>query len=96
MSESTSAKSFDVSGIPDPDVRRVLRAMHTEFAETLARQQMEIQALLEMMIEKHVGSMGEFKRHLMKLQQGTSRSERIQTQIAAVTGETPRPTRYTI
>jgi len=84
----TLHKEPDLSGIPDPDVRRVLRAMHAELTTTIARQEIEIQALLEMLLEKRVGSIGEYKRHLLRLQQGGGRSARIQDQVASTL--TPR------
>ena len=84
-----------LSTVPDPDVRRALRAMYHDLHQTIEKHQLEIQALLEMMLEKHVGSIGEYKRHLTRLQQGAvPRSERIQSQIGAAAtpqhGMTPR------
>lgn len=75
-------EAIDLSGIPDPDVRRALRAIHKELNATMDRQQMQIEALLEMMIEKHVGSLGEFKRHLMRRPNEASRGGRIHEAIA--------------
>jgi hypothetical protein len=40
-----------------------------------------------MMVEKHVGSIGEFKRHMLKLQSADPRSERLHGQSAG----TPAP-----
>lgn len=83
-----------IASVPDPDVRRALRAMYHDLHATIETHQMEIQALLEMMLEKHVGSIGEYKRHLTRLQHGgVPRSERIQGQIGGVVaphGTTPR------
>jgi hypothetical protein len=96
MSESAPRKDPpEITAIHDPDVRRALRAMYHELHTTIEHHQMEIQALLEMMLEKHVGSIGEYKRHLTRLQQGgVGRSERIQGQISAAAsqahGQTPR------
>ena len=59
----------DISNVSDPDVRRALRLMQQTYESRLVQQQTEIEALLEMLIEKHVGSIGEFKRHLMRIQQ---------------------------
>ena len=76
----------DLSRIGDPDIRRALRAMHQELSTTVQRQEMEIQALLEMMLEKHIGSIGEYKRHLTRLQAGGAggaRSSRIHDQVAS-------------
>lgn len=98
MSESAPRKDPpEIGAVHDPDVRRALRAMYSELHTTIEHHQQEIQALLEMMLEKHVGSIGEYKRHLMRLQQGgVGRSERIQGQISAVgqrgpvSGQSPR------
>ena len=96
MSESAPRKDPpEITAIHDPDVRRALRAMYNELHTTIEHHQIEIQALLELMLEKHVGSIGEYKRHLTRLQQGgVGRSERIQGQISAATnqgqGQTPR------
>ena len=87
----------EIAAVHDPDVRRALRAMYNELHATIEHHQVEIQALLEMMLEKHVGSIGEYKRHLTRLQQGgVGRSERIHGQISAPGhpapghGQTPR------
>ena len=96
MSESAPRKDPpEITAIHDPDVRRALRAMYNELHTTIEHHQIEIQALLELMLEKHVGSIGEYKRHLTRLQQGgVGRSERIQGQISAAAnqghGQTPR------
>ena len=80
-----------IASVPDPDVRRALRAMYNDLQQTIQHHQMEIQALLEMMLEKHVGSIGEYKRHLTRLQQGgVPRSERIQGQMNSTPGTAPQ------
>ena len=86
-SSSGSLPAVDVSTISDPDVRRVIRqvvVLNQQLSAQIKQQQNEIEALLQMMIEKHVGSLGEFKRHMLKLQQGGARSERIHEQITGV------------
>ena len=82
MSDSRTT-SLDLSTISDPDVRRALRAIHGEMCDTLKQQQMELDALLEMIIEKNHGSLGEFKRHMVRLMQNSSRGDRIHEVIAA-------------
>jgi len=80
--------SVDVSTISDPDVRRVIRqvvVLNQTLSAQIKQQQNEIESLLQMMIEKHVGSLGEFKRHMLKLQQGGAKTERLHEQIAGVT-----------
>jgi hypothetical protein len=77
MSEAQPTPALDLSRVDDPDVRRALRSLNDQLKAAIDRQQVEIQALLEMMIEKHVGSIGEYRRHLLRLQQGSARSDRI-------------------
>ena len=86
--QAGSLPSVDVSTITDPDIRRVVRQvvqLNQQLSAQIRQQQNEIEALLQMMIEKHVGSIGEFKRHMLKLQQGGARTDRIHEQIAGVT-----------
>jgi TolA-binding protein len=83
---SSSTPQVDVTLIEDPNVRRAVRAvvqLSQGMELRIRQQQQEIEALLQMMTEKHVGSVGEFKRHLLRLQQGDARGERIHGQIAA-------------
>jgi hypothetical protein len=78
--------------IADPAARRAMRALQQEVVSTLSKQQTEIDALLEMMMEKHVGSLGEFKRHLVRLQQNHSRGDRIHDILnSASAAMTPHP-----
>jgi hypothetical protein len=73
-----------IASIPDPDMRRACRTTYNDLHALIEKQQIEIQALLEVILEKHVTSIGEYKRHLARLQQGgVARSERIQSQIGA-------------
>ena len=84
MPHSGSLPNVDVSTISDPDIRRAFRSMVQQNQALSARvhqQQQEIEALLQMMLEKHVGSVGEFKRHMLKLQAGDARGERLHSMI---------------
>ena len=76
--------NVDVSTITDPDIRRAFRMMVQQNQHLTARmhqQQQEIEALLQMILEKHVGSVSEFKRHMLRLQSGDARSERLHGMI---------------
>jgi hypothetical protein len=90
------APQVDVSTITDTPTRRAVRGvlqLNQQLAEQVRQQQMEIEALLHMMTEKHVGSVGEFKRHMMKLQNNTdARSERLHGQIAGIAAPAQQPT----
>lgn len=89
MTDSGQAPAIDVSTIVDPDIRRAFRGMlqiNQQLSTRINQQQQEIEALLQMMVEKHVGSVGEFKRHMMKMASGDARGERIHGQIASAGG----------
>ena len=95
MSESPSRPDPPfLAAIHDPDMRRACRTVYNDLHTIIDRQQVEIQALLEVLLEKHVTSIGEYKRHLARVQQGgAGRTERIQSQIGAPIpphGMTPR------
>jgi hypothetical protein len=77
----------DVSTIADPNTRRAMRAVvqqNVHLTAQLQQHQMEIEALLHMLVEKHVGSVGEFKRHMLRLQANDARSGRLHEQIAGM------------
>ena len=85
MPDSGTLPQLDVSTIQDPDVRRAFRSLlqaNQVMSARVHQQQQEIEALLQMMVEKHIGSIGEFKRHMIKLQSADPRSERLHGQIA--------------
>jgi hypothetical protein len=84
---TSAPPTIDVSTITDTPTRRAVRGvvqLNQQLTETVRQQQLEIEALLQMMCEKHVGSVGEFKRHMLKLQGNDARSERIHGQIAGM------------
>jgi hypothetical protein len=84
MAEHSRPDPPYLSAIPDPDLRRAIRTVYHDLHATIDKQQIEIQALLEVILEKHVTSIGEYKRHLARVQQGgTTRTERIQRQSGA-------------
>src|SRR5437773_458684 len=84
MIESTSqpaAPNLDLSRVDDPETRRAIRAVHQAMAETMARQQMQIEALVEVLMEKHLTSIGEFRRHMQRLSQKDARGLRLHDQL---------------
>ena len=44
---------------------------------------MEIEALVEVLIEKHMTSIGEFRRHMMRVSQKDARGSRLHDQLMA-------------
>jgi hypothetical protein len=92
MNEPTSqpqVPSLDLSRVDDPETRRAIRAVHQSMADTMARQQMEIEALVEVLMEKHLTSIGEFRRHMQKLSQKDARGVRLHDQLTAAPAHQP-------
>ena len=86
MNETTShtgQSALDLSRVDDPETRRAIRAVHQQMTETISRQQMEIEALVEVLIEKHMTSIGEFRRHMMRVSQKDARGMRLHDQLMA-------------
>src|SRR4051812_7447852 len=86
MIESTSQTGqspLDLSRVDDPETRRAIRAVHQQLTDTISRQQMEIEALVEVLMEKHMTSIGEFRRHMMKVSQKDARGMRLHDQLMA-------------
>src|SRR5437762_14101190 len=86
MHETTSQtgqSTVDLSRIDDPETRRAIRAVHQQLTETISRQQMEIEALVEVLMEKHMTSIGEFRRHMMRVSQKDARGSRLHDQLMA-------------
>jgi hypothetical protein len=80
---SAGQSALDLSRVDDPETRRAIRAIHQQMTETISRQQMEIEALVEVLIEKHMTSIGEFRRHMMKVSQKDARGMRLHDQLMA-------------
>ncbi|HEV8379866.1 MAG TPA: hypothetical protein VGP99_13530 [Tepidisphaeraceae bacterium] len=94
MNESTShtgQATLDLSRVDDPETRRALRAVHQQMTETISRQQMEIEALVEVLIEKHMTSIGEFRRHMMRVSQKDARGMRLHDQLMAPSSAAAHP-----
>ena len=94
MNETTShtgQTALDLSRVDDPETRRALRAVHQQMTETISRQQMEIEALVEVLIEKHMTSIGEFRRHMMRVSQKDARGMRLHDQLMAPTSSGSHP-----
>src|SRR5258706_10539835 len=94
MIESTSepaVPNLDLSRVDEPETRRALRAVHQQMADTMARQQMEIEALVEVLMEKHLTSIGEFRRHMQRLSQKDARGMRLHDQLMTPNSPAPAP-----
>lgn len=90
MADTTA--TVDVSTISDPDTRRALRGLlqvNQHLQAKVAQQQQEIEALLQVLLEKHVTSMSEFKIHMTRTQSGEARSERLHGQLTPAARPAP-------
>jgi hypothetical protein len=86
-----STTPVEFSRIADPDIRRAMRLMYEELTSTVRRQQLEIEVLLEMLIDNHMGSIGEFKRLLARLQSGGPRHGRVHDAVAGIAAPPAAP-----
>src|SRR5437762_9007856 len=94
MNETTShtgQTSLDLSRVDDPETRRAIRTVHQQLTETISRQQMEIEALVEVLMEKHMTSIGEFRRHMMRVSQKDARVTRLHDQLMAPSSAAAHP-----
>lgn len=86
MAETSSRRDLpEISDIRDPDVRRAVRAIHQDLKDSVDRHQLEIEALVQIMLEKRVMSMSEYRLHVSRLQQGRSqRGERVHEELSSI------------
>ncbi len=90
MSEMpTHGQGPDFRMVDDPGVRQALRSMHQQLTEMLHRQQEQIDALMDLLVEKNFTSFGELKRQLVRIQQNAQRSERIHQALSAPASNVP-------
>lgn len=90
MAEAVSHRDVpEISQIRDPEARRAVRAIYRALQDSVERQQLEIEALVQIMLEKRVMSMSEYKLHLSKMQQGRgAREERIHDELSSLNRNT--------
>ncbi len=75
--------NVDLTRIENAEVRRAVRQLIQQLQEIVTQQQVQIEALIELAVDKHVGSMSEYRRYVQKIaQNATGRNERIHAQIA--------------
>ncbi len=84
---SSGAPAVEFNRIDDPEVRRALRLLQTEFSGKLAQMQIQLDAMLQMMVDKHIGNLAEFRREVARLQQDHGRLERLH---GAMSGGAPQ------
>lgn len=82
--------SVDLSRIDNAEVRRAMRQLVMQLQETIALQQAQIEALLELITEKHVASLSEFRRAMQQLiDRKTERLGRIHSEVAHAASTPP-------
>jgi hypothetical protein len=77
--------NVDLTRIENAEVRRAIRQLIRQLQEIVAQQQVQIEALIEMTVDKHIWSLGEYRRAIQKISQSASgRNDRIHAQVAQV------------
>jgi uncharacterized coiled-coil protein SlyX len=91
MGHANQSIHVDVSRIESAETRRAIRMLLQQLEDVIAHQQTQIEALVELITEKHVASLSEFRRAVQQItDRSNQRSERIHSQISAVL-HTPPP-----
>lgn len=76
--------NVDLTRIENAEVRRAIRQLIQQLQEIIVQQQLQIEALVEMTVDKHVWSMSEYRRYLQKLSQTAAvRPDRMHPQPPA-------------
>jgi len=88
---SSQNQGLDLRMVDDPGVRQALRSMQQHFSEKLKAQQAQIDAMLDLLIEKNFTSLGELKREVAKIQQNAQRAERLHQALFAPPSTTAPP-----
>ena len=80
---------LDLARIDDPEVRRALRSLQAEFAGKIAQMQLQVDAMVQLLVDKHIGSLGEFRREVAKLQQDHGKLDRLHGAMSGGTSQHP-------
>lgn len=74
--------NVDLTRIENAEVRRAMRQLVQQMQETIAQQQLHIEALIELILEKHIASSSEYKRQLQRIAQHPGgHGDRVHTQV---------------
>lgn len=69
--------NVDLTRIENPEIRRAIRHLIQQLQEIISQQQVQIEALVEMTVDKHVWSQSEYRRYVQKItQSATGRADR--------------------
>ena len=77
---TTNTLNVDLTRIENAEVRRAVRQLIQQLQEIISQQQVEIEALLEMMLDKNLSSISEFRRHVQRIAQRSKRAKRTRAQ----------------
>jgi hypothetical protein len=85
-----STAGIDLSNVEPAETRRAIRQVMQMLGARLEEQQTEIEALLELLVDRHVLSMGELKSALRRVQQRDDKAARFRSALAQAM-QTGRP-----
>jgi len=76
--------NVDLTRIENAEVRRAIRQLIQQLQEVITQQQVQIEALVEMTVDKHIWSLSEYRRYVQKLSQNliTGRAHAAAAQAA--------------
>lgn len=82
---------IDLSNVEPAETRRALRQVLQMLSARLEEQQMEIESLIELLVDRHVVSVGELKSYIRRMQQRDDKAARLHSVMTqAVHSPTPR------
>ncbi len=82
---------IDLSNVEPAETRRAVRQVLQMLNARLEEQQTEIEALIEMLVDRHVVSVGELKSYIRRMQQRDDKAARLHSVMSqAVRTTTPR------
>ena len=82
---------IDLSVVEPAETRRILRTVLQQVELRLGEQQNEIEALIDMLSDRHAISVGEFKVYLRRMQQRDEKALRLHAALEQATHLTPAP-----
>lgn len=70
--------NVDLTRIENPEIRRAIRQLVQQLQEIISQQQIQIEALVEMTVDKHVWSQSEYRHYVQRIaQNATGRPDRF-------------------
>ena len=82
---------IDLSGVEPAETRRILRTVLQHVELRFQEQQNEIEALIDMLCDRHAISVGEFKVYLRRMQQRDEKAARLHATLEQAAHLTPAP-----